>query len=108
MLIILSPLTLKVNISFLLATRLTGKSKYSSGISIASIGFPAVTFPSRGTDTTVSSFLAYSFGTRSSIVLFFSGSLVIKPFWTRVFKCVWTVAVLFKLVALHNSLTVGG
>ena len=44
--IIDSPLTLSVNTSFLVLTKLIGKLKNSSGVSIASIGVPAVTFPS--------------------------------------------------------------
>ena len=79
-LIIDSPLTFRVKISFLVVKRLVGRAKYSSGVSIASIGFPAVTFPSRGTSTMFSSFSIYSFGTNTSIVLFFPFPLWIYPF----------------------------
>ena len=60
-----------MNISFLVVNKFVGNAKYSSGVSIASIGLPAVTFPRRGTSTIFSSFSIYSFGTNTSIVLFF-------------------------------------
>ena len=47
-----------------------GTVKYSSGTSIASIGLPAVTLPSKGMSTTLSSFSKYSLGTKSSKALF--------------------------------------
>jgi len=59
-----------VNISFLLVIKFVGRLKYSSGVSIASIGVPAVTFPRSGTSTTVLFFSRYSLGTNISIVLF--------------------------------------
>ena len=53
----------------LLGIKDAGKSKYSSGCSIAVIGLPAVIFPSRGTLTKFSSYSKYSLSTNNSIVL---------------------------------------
>ena len=58
-----------MNTSWFFGTNSLGNEKYSLGFSIASIGLPAATFPSNGTDTTSSSLIAYSFGTFNSIVL---------------------------------------
>ena len=68
-LIILSPLTFKVNTSSLFGIKYVGKLKYSSGVSIASIGEPAVILPSNGTCAT-SSFKYSLFPTISSDLYF--------------------------------------
>ena len=65
------------NISFLVLIIAAGTEKYSSGTSIASIGLPAVTFPSKGISTTKSSFSKYSLGTKSSSALFFASFFLI-------------------------------
>ena len=85
-----------------------GNEKYSFGVSIASIGVPAVTLPSNGTSTTFSFFSKYSFGTNISIVLFFLGSCLIYPFSSNFFKWKWIVAGECKFAFSPISLTVGG
>ena len=82
--------------------------KYSSGVSIASIGVPAVTLPSRGTSTTFSSFWAYSFGTNSSSVRFLLLSFLMYPFSSSLVKWKWIVAGEDNFALEPISLTVGG
>ena len=97
-----------MNISSFLAIRFAGNEKYSSGISIASIGFPAVTFPSNGTSTIFSSFSKYSFGTNISNVLFLLSSFLIYPFSSSCFRWKCIVAGDDKCASSPISLTVGG
>ena len=56
------------------------------------MGLPAVILPSKGTETTSSSFIAYSFSTSNSIALFFVSSFLIKPLLSRLAKCACIVA----------------
>ena len=93
--------------SFLLVTKLAGNEKYSSGVSIASIGVPAVTFPSSGTSTIFSLVSSNSFGTSISIVLFLLVSFFMNPFSSSFFRWKWIVAGECKLAAAPISLTVG-
>ena len=103
----LSPLTSRVKTSVLLGTNSFGKLNNSSGFSIASIGLPAATRPSKGTSITLSSFLIYSFGTLISIVLNLLSVWLIYPFLVKFFKWTNIVAVLLKLHKAHNSRIVG-
>lgn len=75
---------------------------------MASIGLPAVTLPSSGTSTTLSSFSKYSFGTNNSIVLFLDESFFIYPFSSNLFKWNWVVAEDERPILAPISLTVGG
>ena len=105
-LIIEVPSTLSVNTSFLFGIKYAGNVKNSSGISIASIGVPAVTVPSSG--TSITSFSSYSFSTNNSIALFFESPFLIYFFCSKIFKWLCTVAGDESPRALPISLTVGG
>ena len=85
-LIIESPLTFKVKTSLDLGIRLAGSEKYSLGISIASIGIPAVTFPRNGTSTISFALSMYSFGTNISNVRFLLFPFFIYPFSSNLVK----------------------
>ena len=85
-----------------------GIAKYSSGVSIASIGVPAVTFPSNGTSDIFSSFSTNSFGTSISIVRFLLLPFFMYPFSSSLVKWKWIVAGEFRWAWAPISLTVGG
>jgi len=87
-LIIDSPLTSSVKTVSLEGIRVAGKSKNSLGRSIASIGFPAVTFPSNGTLITSSSLSEYSFSTKISMVRNLLLDVLITPASSNFLTCV--------------------
>ena len=106
--IILHPLTFKVNTSLLFGTKNAGNVKNSFGFSIASIGLPAVIFPSNGTSTTDSFFGSNSFSTNNSKALFLLFCFLIYPFSSKFAKWAWMVAGLEEPTAVPISLIVGG
>ena len=90
----------------MLGIRYVGKLKYSFGVSIASIGDPAVILPRSGTCTTSS--FKYSLLPTISNDLYLELVFLIYPLDSSAVMCDWIVAGEFNPNADPISLTAGG